>query len=129
MAGLASQLLEFPPQNVSSLSDEQYNTRLRSFVDGLTKVDHYKLAKADAESDLLQILSPAVNSNSYLLVLTVRIARLNQKSTATEVRSILIQALSFLGQFDGVQVRYAGVSMRNLMEKVVKIASDLSMVR
>jgi COP9 signalosome complex subunit 3 len=128
MAGIASHLLEFPPEG--QLSPEQYNSSIKSFVDSLFKTDVSKVLKADGQQDFLQILNPGVNSISYLFILALRYRQFNnaKSQTQTEARTLLLQALNFMQQFDPIQIRYVGTILRDVVEQALTLASHLQAV-
>jgi hypothetical protein len=128
MAGIASHLLEFPPEG--KVSPEQYNTITKSFLDSLNKLDGAKILKADEQQDFLQLLNPGINSLSYLYILSLRYKHfLRSKSqTPTEARTLLFQALNFMQQFDSIQMRYVGATLRDLIELALTLATHLNAV-
>jgi COP9 signalosome complex subunit 3 len=128
MAGIGGHLLEFPPDGELSLSG--YDSTISSYVDSLSKLDGQKILKADSEQNLLQVLNPGVNSIAYGYVLELRVTSFlrSKNQTGTEARNILLQCLNFFQLFDGVQMRYAGGVLRDLMEKAISIAANIDMV-
>ena len=129
MAGIATHLLEFPPEG--QLTDAQYDKRINSFWDSLEKLDSGKVLKADLQQDFLQILDPRINSLSYNYVLSIRYRALTatKNPSLNEARTILLQALSLLQQYDPIQMRYAGSMFRSLIDMAFSIASHLQQVR
>lgn len=128
MAGIASHLLEFPPEE--QLSPEQYNAAIKSFIDSLNKTDPAKLLKADEQQDFLQVLNPTVNSVSYLYILGLRYKLFfrSKSQTPAEARTLLFQALNYFQQFDAIQIRYVGPWLREVMEQAITLATHLNVV-
>ncbi|KIW03042.1 uncharacterized protein PV09_05694 [Verruconis gallopava] len=129
MAAIASHLLEFPPEG--TLSPDQYHSRIKSFIDSLSKTDPVKILKADGQQDLLQVLDPGVNSISYLFILSLRYkAFLNAKpQSPEEARHILSLISGFMQVFDGVQMRYVGMLFRDTVEFALNLAAQLGMTQ
>lgn len=127
MAGIASHLLEFPPER--ELSPVAFDMKVKDFIDSLAKVDPAKILKADSQQDLLQVLDPRVNSISYLWVLHIRLRSFIQSPTQADPRQLLMPALQFMQLFDSVQMRYMGAGLRETMEMVMSIAGVVGLVR
>lgn len=125
MAGIASHLLEFPPEGQPTPG--QYDSKIRSFLDSISKLDSGKIINADSQQDFLQVLDPRINSISYLYILALRYKSFLQSKSPTQndARTLLLQALSFMQQFDSVQVRYVGNSLRELIESALTLAAHL----
>lgn len=55
MAEIAARLLEFPPEHRLS-SSEEYDKRIKAFIASLNQIPPTKLASADADQDLLEVI-------------------------------------------------------------------------
>jgi COP9 signalosome complex subunit 3 len=128
MAGIASHLLEFPPEG--HLSPGQYDARIRQFIDSLTKIDPTKLLKADQQQDLLQFLDPLRNTVAHLWVLILRYKYFLQTKNPTqnEARALLLLLLNFMQQFDSVQARYVGHMVKEAVDAAISLATHLQQV-
>ena len=128
MAGIAGHLLEFPPDG--ELSPSSYNNAINGYLDSITKLDEQKVARADSDQNLLQLLSPSVNSIAYAYVLELRIKSWlrSRQPDLNEGRNVLLRCLSYLQQFDAVQMRYAGSLLRGLIERTIDIAKAIQQV-
>ncbi|TID22208.1 cop9 subunit 3 [Venturia nashicola] len=131
MSDVAAQLLEFPPEISSErqLTPEEYNTKIDIFLKiTLVNISANKLAAADKNQDLLQIIDPTINSLAYLFVLRNRLFEPSGKSKQNISPNTLTLALEFLTKFDGVQMRYAGSDFRTLLEWLLQTANRTNMV-
>lgn len=126
MSGIISHLLEFPP-NRRLFNDEVYHKEIKYFLDTLEKLDVRAVQKDDDTQNFLQMLDPSVNSVSYLFILLLR-ARALTAGSNIDPRPTFLQALNFLQQFDGVQMRYVGSWLRELIDVSIQIASHLNSV-
>ena len=128
MAGIATHLLEFPPD--VQLSDKEYDKRITSFIDSLERTDPSKVVKADSQQDLLQFLDPQRNSISYLYILTLRHRAFLQTKNPSqnEAHTLLLRCLSFLQQFDHIQIRYVGRQLRELIDFTLSLAAHVGQV-
>ncbi|KAI5926982.1 hypothetical protein F4810DRAFT_651657 [Camillea tinctor] len=116
MDQLAPVLLAFPPENPTDDNDT-YDKAVKAHLNRLTKL--LKDNNADLilhGPQLLELLSPAVNSLSYLAVLHTLVI----PSLATSMaRDLLLEKLAiFLVSFDGRQCRYAGTHLHDLLSTV-----------
>ncbi|RDI81442.1 hypothetical protein Vi05172_g8644 [Venturia inaequalis] len=131
MSDVASQLLAFPPEISSGtqLTPEDYNTKINNFLKiTLGNISASKLAAVDKDQDLLQIVDPSINSLSYLFVLRTRLFEPSGKTKLNISPNTLTLALEFLTKFDGVQMRYAGSDFRTLLEWLLQIANQTTIV-
>ncbi|KAK5115581.1 hypothetical protein LTR62_001240 [Meristemomyces frigidus] len=113
----AETLLSFPPDDVATLSPKKYDDLMTKYLKSLDK-----LAKtwtvSIGKKNILDLLSPEVNSIPYLLALNDQIKTAGKSIDETH----LTLAASFLTTFDPVQVRYVGEDFRELVCFVLECA-------
>ncbi|KAF2640018.1 hypothetical protein P280DRAFT_490416 [Massarina eburnea CBS 473.64] len=123
---LLSVLLGFQPEAPELRERREYDRQAREFVEHLSKIGTAHFLKgADTPQDFLDVLDPAVNSIAYAFTLRVRLhGAFDRKNTAQlEPGSALWNRLVlFLETFDSVQMRYAGLEYRKLVDYVEQIA-------
>lgn len=56
MANIASLLLEFPPD--VRLEPDEFNKRINAHINSFVNISSHKLAAAEAEQDLLEVVLP-----------------------------------------------------------------------
>jgi len=111
MADLANLLLA-DTERSSSISDDEYEKRARTYLRDLRKVAPQKLVQANS---LLSQLDPSRNTIGYLFLL-----RAPFLSSAAQRLSdqTLFNIADFFARYDAIQARYAGAELRQLIEAV-----------
>ncbi|KAF1949316.1 hypothetical protein CC80DRAFT_429572 [Byssothecium circinans] len=123
---LLNVLLGFQPQAPELRERREYDKHAREFLDALHKIaPSYFLKGADTPQDILNVLDPTTNSIAYAVTLRLRIQNaIDRKATAPlqPGNSLWNSLVLFLESFDPVQMRYAGIEYKRLVEYVEQIA-------
>ncbi|KAF2711703.1 hypothetical protein K504DRAFT_475490 [Pleomassaria siparia CBS 279.74] len=130
-AELFGVLVSFQPDAPEVQQKRDYDAQARDFVQRVANIgpSHF-LKGADTSQDLLDMLSPSVNTIGYLFTLRVRIAAQaenpkSQKNIPETLRpggTLWNKTVEFLENADPVQLRYVGAEWRKLVEQVETIA-------
>ncbi|KAJ9156516.1 COP9 signalosome complex subunit 3 [Pleurostoma richardsiae] len=119
MDHLASFLLSFPPAD-GPRSDYDYDFLAREHVKKATKAIQDQIsAISDRATQFLNLLDPSTNSISYVLLVEALMGPVfDGKSTITS-DDLVDRILAFLLLFDAQQMRYAGSSLTNVLNRAI----------
>lgn len=122
MAEILPTLLHFPPNGSNTkkkLTPREYDTQISSYIKDLSKIKDVSYTKTTDKKNLLDLIDPAINSVAYMVTFNRQIKAAGKDSKQKE--ALAAYAISFLHQFDPVQVRYAGEEWRFLWETVCEV--------
>ncbi|KAK3370245.1 hypothetical protein B0H63DRAFT_312022 [Podospora didyma] len=117
MDHIVSVLLSFPPGN--ELSNAQYDKAAQAHIKKIDKlVEENVPAFAAAAPQCLELVSPEINSLSYLALLRIVLA--DEKTTEAQRVGVLPKLVTFLFTFDPRQIRYAG----NILSAILRAIAN-----
>ncbi|OAL01262.1 hypothetical protein IQ06DRAFT_293363 [Phaeosphaeriaceae sp. SRC1lsM3a] len=124
---LVELLLEFQPDSPELKHKRDYDQQARKFVSELSNVSASQWQKgADSPQDALTLLNPAVNSIAYAFALRHRIHAVADKRSVPDSLQpggeLWNKLVLWLETFDPVQMRYAGLEWKKLVDLVEQIA-------
>ncbi|CAI6334652.1 unnamed protein product [Periconia digitata] len=129
-AELLNSLLAFQPDAPEVKDRREYDRHAREFIDTLHKCSQSLFLKgADTPQDVLNVLDPAVNSIAYAFTLRNRIQHAIDKNNTQTLKpgnALWNKLVQFLESFDPIQMRYAGVEYKKLVEYVELIARGVN---
>ncbi|KAH4203988.1 hypothetical protein HBH96_000730 [Parastagonospora nodorum] len=126
-ADLVNLLLQFQPDAPEVKQRRDYDQAARNFVSQLSNISSSHWQKgADTPQDVLTVLNPSVNSIAYAFALRQRIsATIDKKNIPDSLKpggALWNKLVLWLETFDPVQMRYAGLEWRKLVEVTEQIA-------
>ncbi|KAM5352439.1 hypothetical protein ACJ41O_005162 [Fusarium nematophilum] len=111
-------LASFPPAQASALSKKQLDTAIKDHVAAVTRLlASQRKVIGENTRQILERLDPSTNSIAFIAILHSSL-ELSNPPPGIDRSSLLDETLRFLLNFDALQIRYVGLSLRKLLEHV-----------
>jgi COP9 signalosome complex subunit 3 len=120
MAEVLGSLLSFPPEQGVPVGTKEYDTRAVAYIKQLNQVQPATWLAPVDKQNILDVISPSVNSLPYLYALNVQ-ANDDTVNDGDRLVQWVTHATNFLQTFDPIQIRYEGGQWSKFLHTILRI--------